>query len=280
MIVSASRRTDVPAFFFPDFLDAMRRGFVDVRNPFDARRIRRVSLKPEDVDVVVFWTKNPIPMEGRFAEFQAFGIPCLVLFTLTPYGADLEPGVPGKEEVIEAFFRLSDRLGPERVSWRYDPVVIADGMDEGWHLSRFGHLARRLEGRTGRCIASFVSPYSSIKRNLGRIGWREPDPVERRRLLDGLADLAEARGMEFRTCAEEPSGPPEPGEREFRDLRGACLDPDLLSRIAGRELGLSRDPFQRKNCLCTKSVDVGTYGSCRAGCLYCYAGGAGRRGVQ
>jgi len=277
MIVSASRRTAVPAFFVSDFLVSMRRGFLDVRNPYDARRIRRVSLKPEDVDVVVFWTKNPLPMEGRFGEFEAYGIPCLVLFTLTPYGADLEPGVPGKEAVLDSFFRLSDRLGPERVSWRYDPVVIADGMDESWHLSRFGELARRLEGRTERCIASLVSPYSSIKKNLVRIGWQDPDPVRRRRLFEGLSGLAEAHGMKFQTCAEEPTGPQEPEALEFRDLRGACLDPDLLSRIAGRELGLSRDPYQRKHCLCAKSVDIGVYGSCRAGCAYCYAGGGTRR---
>jgi len=275
MIVSASRRTDIPAFFFPDFLEAMRRGFVDVRNPFDARRVRRVSLKPEDVDVVVFWTKNPLPMEGKFGEFEASGIPCLVLFTLTPYGADLEPGVPDKEKILDSFLRLSDRLGPERVSWRYDPVVLTDFMDEGWHLARFEDLARRLEGRTGRCIASFATAYSSIKKNLDRIGWRDLEGEGRRRLLAGFADLAEARGMEFQTCAEEP---PDPGAPGFRDLQGACLDPALLSRIAGRELGLCRDTNQRKNCRCAKSVDIGAYGSCRAGCLYCYAGGARRRG--
>ncbi len=148
-----------------------------------------------------------------------------MLFTLTPYGADLEPGVPGKEAVLDSFFRLSDRLGPERVSWRYDPVVIADGMDESWHLSRFGELARRLEGRTERCIASLVSPYSSIKKNLVRIGWQDPDPVRRRRLFEGLSGLAEAHGMKFQTCAEEPTGPQEPEALEFRDLRGALPGP-------------------------------------------------------
>ena len=268
MIVSASRRTDIPAFYFPWFLERLREGFVDVRNPFNANQVRRVPLGRESTELVVFWTKNPLPMENLLPEFEARGIPYLILFTLTPYGREIEPGLPDKEDLLRAFLRLAERLGPGRVSWRYDPIFLGGAFDEAYHLDRFADLAGRLSGSTERCIASFVSPYRTVKTNLERLGWRESLPEERHGLYSRLATLAAARGIGFQTCAEEALGGPD----GFGD---ACLDAGLLKKIAGREdLELLRDPHQRRNCLCAKSVDIGTYGTCRAGCVYCYAGGA------
>ncbi len=271
MIVSASRRTDIPAFHFPWLLERMRLGFADVTNPFNARQVRRVSLRPGDADLFVFWTKDARPMEALLPEFEAFGIPYIVLYTLTPYDEWLEPGIRDKDGIVLSFRRLADRIGPDRMAWRYDPIILTPGLPEDYHLAAFERIAGRLAGSAGRCITSFAAPYRRVRRRLESLGWSEPPPEARRRLLDRLAAAAAARGIPLQTCADDTPAAGQPG---------ACIDCGLASRIAGRDLGAGRDPHQRPACLCARSVDIGAYGTCLHGCVYCYAGGAGNPGVR
>lgn len=261
MIISASRRTDIPALHFPWFLDRVRAGYVDVPNPFNIRAVRRVSLLPEDADLVVFWTKDSRPMHRLLPEFETRGIPYMFLYTLTPYGRDIEPGIRDKDGVVSAFRELADRIGPERISWRYDPIILGPGMTPECHIRWFDDLARRLEGSALRCITSFVEPYRRVRRRLASLGSREPSPEERIGLLAELASAAASRGMILQTCADGT------------DSARPCIDGELASRIAGRNLDPRRDPHQRPACLCAMSADIGTYGTCTHGCVYCYAGG-------
>jgi hypothetical protein len=270
MIVSASRRTDIPGGFFDWFLDRMRQGYVDVKNPFNLRQIRRVSLAAGDADLIVFWTKNGTPLLEGLSEFETFRIPCMVLYTITPYDRRVEPGIPEKDAMLDVFIRLADRLGPERVSWRYDPIILTPEYSRDYHLRGFETCAKRLEGRTRRCITSFVAPYKRVRGKLEALGRHDPGAEERRGLLALLAGLAEARGMALQTCGDEtpPAEPPAPPIVPA----GACIDPEIVSRLAGRDLRPVRDKHQRPSCLCAASVDIGTYGTCPNGCVYCYAG--------
>ena len=146
MIISASRRTDIPAFYSEWFFNRVREGFVVTRNPFNADQMAKWRLDPEAVDAIVFWTKDPAPMLGRLRELDERGFSYYFQFTLTPYGRDVEPGVRGKGAVADTFRRLAEAVGPERVIWRYDPIFLGDAHTEAWHAERFGGLADALRG--------------------------------------------------------------------------------------------------------------------------------------
>ncbi|MCX7786443.1 MAG: DUF1848 domain-containing protein [Spirochaetes bacterium] len=258
MVVSVSRRTDIPAFFFDWFLEKLDLGVVEVPHPFNPNQKKAIPLTHEAVDAFVFWTKDPSRLLPPHPLLDSF--PWVVLITLTPYRRDWENSFPDKEFLIQQFQRLSDRIGKERVVWRYDPIILTQEIRVDWHKRQFEKIARSLSGYTDRCIVSFVSLYRKNKAFLNRIGWIDPTPTERITLLQCLRELAENEFIQLVTCADPVSPWP-----------GACIDGDLLSRVAGRGLELEKDPNQRPACLCRKSVDIGTYGTCKGGCLYCYA---------
>ena len=156
MILSVSRRTDIPAYYSAWFLNRLAEGFVLVPNPHNPRQLSRIPLSPETVDCIVFWTKNPAPMLDALPRIEAAGYPFYFQFTLTPYGPRTEPGLPPKEELVRAFWALSRRLGPKRVVWRYDPVMVDGRYPTAWHLERFEALCNALEGAAERCVFSFV----------------------------------------------------------------------------------------------------------------------------
>ncbi len=258
MVISASRRTDIPAFFFDWFLEKLELGVVDVPHPFNPKHTRVVPLTHETVDAIVFWTKDPSRLLPPHPLLNSF--PWIVLVTLTPYGREWEGAFPDKELLLQRFQRLSDRVGKERVVWRYDPIILTHETTPDWHREMFEKTARKLAGYTDRCIVSFVMPYRKNQGFLKRIGWIDPSSTERIALLRDFRELANDKSIQLVTCADPLSPWP-----------GACIDGELLSRVVGRELSLEKDPFQRPACLCRKSVDIGTYGTCKGSCLYCYA---------
>ena len=259
MIVSASRRTDIPACFPAWFCRRIAAGFCFVRNPYSGL-LTEVSLLPEDVDVIVFWTKDAGPLCSRLSAVDACGIPYYFQYTVTPYGRDLEPGF-AKERSISAFLELSDRLGPERVLWRYDPVLISDRYSPAFHAEAFSRLCELFAGRTERCTMSFADRYPGLP-------VRECTTAEMEEFAEFASAAAKDAGISLYTCAEEID------LRRFGILPGSCVDAALCERLAGYPLRTVRDAGQRDGCCCVESVDIGAYGSCRNGCLYCYAGGA------
>ncbi len=274
MIISASRRTDIPAWHAEWLLNRLRAGEVLVRNPFRPTRISRVALSPKNVDCLVFWTKNPGPMLPLLEEIDAMGYPYYFQFTLTPYGTDLETGLPPKEELVRMFRRLSKRLGSKRVIWRYDPVVVCEAYPLSYHIESFGRLARALEGAAQRCVFSFFDAYPGLGK-LGRTWERGLTPDGMDRLAAAFAAAAQERGMELVTCAEQ-------GDYSRYGVRhGACIDREWIEGILGvpLEYEKGKNTGQRSCCGCMESVDIGVYGTCRNGCRYCYAGGGKHFGV-
>jgi hypothetical protein len=297
MIVSASRRTDIPAYYSDWFLGRVRAGYCLVRNPFDARRERRVSLEPAEVDYIVFWTRDSRPLAPRLDELDGLGLRYYFQFTITGYPPSIEPGSPPAGESIEALSELADLVGPDRALWRYDPILVAAGLDADWHRRNFTRLAAALEGRTRRVAFSLLDEYAPTAARLGRAGHpgavfgspRGParpdgargDEVAQRSLFPGpppepypalLAELAAtalSQGMRPVACAE-------PYDLSSLGVEaGACVDAALARGLWGLEVAAAKDPGQRPGCRCAPSVDVGAYGTCPRGCAYCYA----RRGA-
>jgi Domain of unknown function (DUF1848) len=271
MIVSASRRTDIPAYYTPWLMGRISAGYCLVRNPYNAKAIRRVSLDPADLDFLVLWTRDPRPLAPRLGEIEGRGIRFYVQMSLTGYPRAMEPGAPPLREAIDALRDLSDRIGSERVLWRYDPVILAEGLDSARRLRAFERIAAALEGRTRRVTLSVLDEYSGTRSRLERAGFPDPrfDPLEYAPLLGELAAIARSRGMTPQTCAEGS---------DLRSLgieAGACVDAGLAASLwniaKDAAAGGPRDSGQRGACRCAPSVDIGAYGTCPRGCAYCYA---------
>ncbi|UCG52012.1 MAG: DUF1848 domain-containing protein [Candidatus Latescibacterota bacterium] len=271
MIISASRRTDIPAFYSRWFMNRVRQGFCLVPNPFNTKQISRVTLAPGDVDALVFWSKDPEPMLEHLPELDRLGFAYYFLFTLNDYPDDLEPKVPGLSRRLATFKRLSKRLGPDRVIWRYDPIVISTATSHEYHRNRFASLTRELSGFTRRVIVSLVNYYRKTDRRLSRLEQagitferNVANLTETRRLLEFMSWTASHEGMEIQSCAEEEdysAGGVKPG---------SCIDAELIHRL-GRTVSPKKDPGQRDSCRCVISRDIGVPDTCLHGCRYCYA---------
>lgn len=269
LILSVSRRTDIPACYPEWFLNRLREGFVLVRNPMNPRQVSRIALTPDTVDCIVFWTKNPLPLMPYLPEIEAMGYPYLMQMTLTGYGPDAEAALPPVTERIAALRELAQRIGPKRLIWRYDPILLSDGYTAEWHADNFAQLAGALTGCTRRCVLSFLDVYPKIRSRLQDGGFRACTEAEMRRIAAEFAKTAAPHGLLLQTCAERLD------LTEFGVTHGACIDGGLIGDILGVPLDVRRDTNQRSGCGCVASIDVGEYNTCGNGCVYCYANHSG-----
>ncbi len=264
MIISASRRTDIPACYADWFFHRLKEGYVLVRNPMRYHQVSKISLSPEQVDGIVFWTKNPIPMLDRLKELRSYAF--YYQFTLTAYGRDIEPNIPSKNDVlIGAFRRLCDSLGPHRVIWRYDPILFSAKYTLAYHMEYFFQIAKRLQGAADTCVISFLDLYKNTEANLRGLGLQPMDDPSIRVFAAFASKTAREFGMALKTCAESIS------LEEYGISHGKCVDGILLDAIRGYPVKASKDQNQRPHCGCDASVDIGMYNTCPGGCLYCYA---------
>ena len=272
MIVSASRRTDIPAFYSDWFMKRIKEGYCFVKNPVNPKSVRRVSLKRGDVDAFVFWSKNPRPMFKNLGLLDEEGYKYIFLYTLNDYPKWLEPNMPNVSERVETFINISERIGKERVSWRYDPIVLTKETFADFHIERFGYLFDKLSDYTTKIIISFFKSYRfvinrmkrSLKENQQVLDY-EKNMSEVRRLASELGEFAKSKGIEIVSCAEV---------LDLNDtgiLPGACIDGKYLEKIFRREFNTKKDTGQRKECRCSVSVDIGAYDTCVNKCVYCYA---------
>jgi DNA repair photolyase len=274
-IISASRRTDVPAFHSAWFRGILDAGFVNLPNPYNKTQISKISLRPEDLDAIVFWTKNPAPIFVQLCAIERVCERFYFQFTLNDYPPELEPGLPSLDERCASFEKLSLRLGPERVIWRYDPIIISNNTDHAYHLAKFGALCERLAPHTRRVMISLVDYYRKTVRNLRPLreaGYEfkidADSSLETRDLLAELARTAAKNQIEIQSCAEDQG---------FSDIGippGACIDGELIEHLFGLGKTWKKDPGQRKHCLCSQSRDIGSFGTCDHACPYCYAAGS------
>jgi hypothetical protein len=260
MIISASRRTDIPALYSEWFLKRLEVGFAMMPNPRNPRRLGRVELSPEVVDCIVFWTKNAAPMLDKLRQIETMGYPFYFQFTLTPYGQSVEANLPPKTKLAETFTELARRIGAERVVWRYDPIMIDAKHPVHWHFEQFSQLCDKLYSFTRRCVFSFIDPYKKIGSGFRAIRHEEMIAV-----ASGFSEIAARYDLGLFTCAEEID------LDEYGIGHFSCIDRELIEQIIGYGLTLNRDKNQRPACRCVESVDIGVYDTCVNGCVYCYA---------
>ncbi len=273
MIISASRRTDIPAFYARWFINRVRAGYCEVPNPFNANQVSRISLQPQDVDVFVFWTRNPKPLFPYLDELDLRGYRYYFQFTLLGYPRPLDGKSPSLKAAIAIFRELAERIGPERVVWRYDPIVFSNITGVDWHLEQYARIAEALRGATRRSVISLMTPYAKLKTRLSALARQgiHVTPFDGRhtpqfaRLMRSLAKTAAANGMTIQSCASEHD------LRPYGIRPGKCVDDDYIREVFGVEVGHKKDPSQRAACGCVVSRDIGMYDTCLFGCAYCYA---------
>jgi len=270
MIISASRRTDIPAFYSEWFMNRIRAGFLLTRNPFNYNQISRVSLLPEDVDAIVFWTRNPTKLIPHIDELLQGGYRFYFQFTITGYPRALDTKTLNPHKALDVFKRLAEKIGKDKVIWRYDPILLSNLLPIEEHVRLFSKLARELEGHTHRVVISFADLYQKTEKNLNTVDLLAYSDITQNQslcllLAEKLAAIAYQHGLSIFSCAEDI------------DLvqngiqHGKCIDESLINKLFGLQLASSKDTGQREACGCVKSIDIGVYNTCLHGCKYCYA---------
>lgn len=261
MIIQTGLRTDIPAFYTPWFLRRLDEGFVCVRSPYQPGLVTKYRLDPDVVDLIGFCTKNPAPMLPHMDALSPYGQYWFV--TITPYGRDVEPNVPPKEQVMADFRRLSEIVGAKRVAWRYDPILLTDVYTVKRHLADFSAMCRALEGATHTCVISFIDLYQKVRRNFPEV--REVSPEDRLLLGREMAGIAAKHGIQLKTCHEGDELAP-----YGVDCSG-CMTLATYEAALGMHLVAPKQPKSSRGCACHLTCDVGAYHSCGHLCCYCYA---------
>ena len=293
-LISASRRTDIPAFYSRWFLRRLAEGFCDWVNPFSGQ-VLHVSLRPQDTLGIVCWTRNPAPLAASLDALQQAGYRFAFHFTINGYPGELESHNPPAETAVRAFRDLARRLPADRAWWRYDPILLTEATPSAWHEQNFSRLAEALEGQTRRCYFSFASFYRKTRRNLDASGlpWHEPAIGEKLELARRLRLIARRHGIDMFSCCDDQLLAAGVGKAHCVDAGVFLPEPGkggADTRVRGVEMSLdaraeaapasgwateTSSPFKlaptRAGCGCTQSVDIGAYDTCAFGCAYCYA---------
>jgi hypothetical protein len=269
-VISASRRTDIPAFHADWFMNRIRSGHAEVLSPFGGTK-SEVSLVPEDVIAIVFWTKDAGPILQRLEELRARGYCFTFLYTINNYPIFLEPRVPNLGHTLQVLESLSARFPGPLLRWRYDTIVLTEALDRKWHLQNFRRLCDRLSKYSRECIFSFCDYYKKTIRNMESHvpDHVRPDEAFCKEMTEEMAELAYGHGISLASCAHDYLV-------SSRVAKARCIDPDFLFQVADsmekkeavKKLKISPT---RKECGCAASWDIGAYDTCYHGCVYCYA---------
>lgn len=262
MIINTGSRTDIPAYYSEWFYNRIKEGYVCVRNLYYPSQVQRFRLSPEVVDCLVFCTKNPKPMLPRLEELASFrqfwGV------TITPYGKEIEPNVPDKEKVMDSLICLSEQVGVNAVSWRYDPIFISEKYSVEFHIEAFEHMAQKMNGYVDNCVISFIDLYEKTKRNFP--GVQAVCKADRERLAEEFVCIGKKYGITIRSCCE--------GTELARfgvDVSG-CMTQPVIERAIGGSLQVPKSKKSvREGCECLLGNDIGMYNTCGHACVYCYA---------
>lgn len=263
MIISASRRTDIPAFYSEWFLNRIKERYVLVPNPYNPNMISRVNLDPAVIDCIVFWTKNPAPMIDKLDRLQDYKY--YFQFTLNPYGTELESKLPPLQKRIDTFKRLSDKIGREKVVWRYDPILTNEQYTVAFHQDKFVEMAFALHDYTEKCMLGFIDHYPHVRASLREFHIEPLIKEDIDAMAISFKKVADECSMELDTCTTKV-------DLSYLGISGGvCVDNRLIERIVGYPIIARKDKNQRDICRCVESIDIGTYESCLNGCIYCYA---------
>jgi len=257
MILNVSGRCDIVAFYSDWFMNRYREGYIDVRNPFYPKQVSRINF--DDVDLIVFCTKNPIPIVDRLTIIDK---PILFHVTLTPYNRDIEPLVPDKVKVIDAIKKISKIIGIENIYVRYDPILINDKYTLNYHIKAFDKLCQRLDGYVKHIIISFVDDYKNVRNNKKELNLKEFEKEDYREIGLHFSKSAKEHGITVQTCFEEEN------LVEYGFIKRDCVDINLAFRLTGKT---KFKKWKARSCGCVEMVDVGVYNACKHFCKYCYA---------
>ena len=259
MILFASGRTDIPAFYSNWFINRVKAGFVDVRNPFNQKLVSRIYFS--DVDLIMFCSKNPLPMINKL---DILKVPVLFHVTITPYGKDVEPYIPDKRLIIEGVKKLSLVLGIDNVVLRYDPIFLSDKYNVDYHIRAFDKLCKNLNGYVNKIIVSFMDEYKNVRSNKNILKYRAITKEDYNKIGEAFSKSAMDNGMSVQTCFEDED------LTEYGFVKGECLSHELAYILTGKKFK-SSNVRKEKKCECVQMVDIGDYNSCMHMCKYCYA---------
>jgi hypothetical protein len=274
MIISVSRRTDIPAFYSQWFINRIREGYCKVPNPFNTNQVSTISLKLENVDVIVFWTRNPQPLIPYLQELDQRGYHYYFQFTVLNNPCFLDINNPPIDSSIQVFKKLSGLIGSQKIIWRYDPIVLSEVTDINFHIKNYERIANLLSGYTQKSVISIMDGYVKNNKRLRELEAQQGIKIKTiaeyphlfNDLLPTLAEIADKNGMEIFSCAEE---------KDFQSYGikpGKCIDDEYIQKVFNLpKISHKKDPVQRETCGCVVSKDVGMYDSCVFGCQYCYA---------
>lgn len=259
MILFASGRTDIPAFYSNWFINRVEAGFVDVRNPFNQKLVSRIYFS--DVDLIMFCSKNPLPMINKL---DILKLPVLFYVTITPYGKDVEPNIPDKRLIIDGVKKLSLVLGIDNVVVRYDPIFLSDKYNVDYHIKAFDKLCKNLNGYVNKIIVSFMDEYKNVRNNRGILRYRTITKEDYKKIGEAFSKSAMDNGMSVQTCFEDED------LTQYGFVKGECLSHELAYILTGKKFK-SSNVRKEKKCECVQMVDIGDYNSCLHMCKYCYA---------
>lgn len=259
MILFASGRTDIPAFYSNWFINRVKVGFVDVRNPFNQKLVSRIYFS--DVDMIMFCSKNPLPMINKL---DILKVPVLFHVTITPYSKDVEPNIPDKRLIIEGVKKLSLVLGIDNVVVRYDPIFLSDKYNADYHIRAFDKLCKNLNGYVNKIIVSFMDEYKNVRSNKNILKYRAFTREDYKKIGEAFSKSAHDNGMSVQTCFEDED------LTQYGFVKGECLSHELAYILTGKKFK-SSNVRKEKKCECVQMVDIGDYNSCMHMCKYCYA---------
>lgn len=259
MILFASGRTDIPAFYSNWFINRVKAGFVDVRNPFNQKLVSRIYFS--DVDLIMFCSKNPLPMINKL---DILKVPVLFHVTITPYGKDVEPNIPDKRLIIDGVKKLSLVLSIDNVVVRYDPIFLSDKYNADYHIRAFDKLCKNLNGYVNKIIVSFMDEYKNVRSNKNILKYRAFTREDYKKIGEAFSKSAHDNGMSVQTCFEDED------LTQYGFVKGECLSHELAYILTGKKFK-SSNVRKEKKCECVQMVDIGDYNSCMHMCKYWYA---------
>jgi len=261
MIVSASRRTDIPCYYSDWFINRLKEGYVLTRNPMNHSQVSRISLSPDLVDCIVFWTKDPKNIIPHLKNIDNMGYKYYFQFTLTPYDCTIEKNMRDKNQIVNTFIELTNLIGKERVLWRYDPIILNNRLSVDYHLEQFLQLCERLHSYTESVTISFVDYYKKLKTDI----IRDITEEEITELSMFIGQTAKDYELDVKACSEKTD------LTAYGIEKASCIDKGIIEKVCGHKLDVKQDKNQREYCGCVESIDIGTYNTCNNGCVYCYA---------
>ena len=262
MIINVGGRTDIVNYYTPWLLNRLEEGYAYSRNPFARENVYKLSLKSEDVDCLLFCSKNYQPILKHIGDIdEKYNILCN--YTITAYGKDIEPKVPPINQSIKTLKRLSDIVGVNKILWRYDPILLSEKYTVEKHLETFEYMAEKISPFVYRCIFSFVDMYKKVEENMPEIiPFTDEDKVK---LLKGIGEISKKYNLYTQTCATNEN------YEKYGIHAAGCTTREILEQAHNVVYKNVKGTGIRENCQCIPSRDIGAYNSCLSECKYCYA---------